>query len=145
MLRSISGLITFLLVNLTFQLFSILAHRLNNVPLALYFATHFYFSTYHVFSNMMLRKVITTYKSGFARKCLYIAVVLTFAYFTGKMIRIEIYRVTASYLFNKDLHVHSFFSFHGNINNQCVSGLFLRRQKYGLHGWICLLRDLLHR
>ena len=29
------------------------AHRLNNVPLALYFATHFYFSTYHVFSNLL--------------------------------------------------------------------------------------------
>jgi cycloeucalenol cycloisomerase len=61
------------------------AHRLNNVPLALYFATHFYFSTYHVFSNLLLRKVVTTYESGIARKCLYIAVVGTFAYFTAFM------------------------------------------------------------
>lgn len=61
------------------------AHRLNNVPLALYFATHFYFSTYHVFSNLMLRKVVTTFEDGFARKVLYIAVVGTFAYFTAFM------------------------------------------------------------
>jgi len=33
------------------------SHRLNNVPIALYFATHFYFVTYHTFSNMILRKV----------------------------------------------------------------------------------------
>ena len=61
------------------------AHRLNNVPLALYFATHFYFSTYHVFSNLLLRKVVTTYDSGLYRKLLYIAVVLTFSYFTAFM------------------------------------------------------------
>jgi len=61
------------------------AHRLNNVPLALYFATHFYFSTYHVFSNLLLRKVVTTYESGIARKALYVAVVGTFAYFTAFM------------------------------------------------------------
>lgn len=61
------------------------AHRLNNVPLALYFATHFYFSTYHVFSNMLLRKVVTTYERGFPRNCLYLAVVFTFAYFTAFM------------------------------------------------------------
>lgn len=61
------------------------AHRLNNVPLALYFATHFYFSTYHVFSNMMLRKVVTTYQPGMARTVLYVAVVLAFAYFTAFM------------------------------------------------------------
>lgn len=61
------------------------AHRLNNVPLALYFATHFYFSTYHVFSNLMLRKVVTTFEPGTNRKMLYIAVVGTFAYFTAFM------------------------------------------------------------
>jgi len=61
------------------------AHRLNNVPLALYFATHFYFSTYHVFSNILLRKVVTTYESGFARQVLYIAVVGAFSYFTAFM------------------------------------------------------------
>lgn len=61
------------------------AHRLNNVPLALYFATHFYFSTYHVFSNLILRKVVTTFEPGFARKVLYVTVVGTFAYFTAFM------------------------------------------------------------
>lgn len=61
------------------------AHRLNNVPIALYFATHFYFSTYHVFSNLILRKVVTTYESGFARKVLYVAVIFAFAYFTAFM------------------------------------------------------------
>jgi cycloeucalenol cycloisomerase len=61
------------------------AHRLNNVPLALYFATHFYFSTYHVFSNLLLRKIVTTYQRGIARTILYIATVLTFAYFTAFM------------------------------------------------------------
>lgn len=33
------------------------SHRLNDVPIALYFATHFYFITYHTFSNLILRKV----------------------------------------------------------------------------------------
>lgn len=61
------------------------AHRLNNVPLALYFATHFYFSTYHVFSNMMLRKVVTTYQPCMFRTILYVAVVLAFSYFTAFM------------------------------------------------------------
>jgi len=61
------------------------AHRLNNVPLALYFATHFYFSTYHVFSNLILRKVVTTYESSPVRKLLYIAVIGAFAYFTAFM------------------------------------------------------------
>ena len=61
------------------------AHRLNNVPLALYFATHFYFSTYHVFSNLMLRKVVTTYEPNIARRLLYGTVVCTFAYFTAFM------------------------------------------------------------
>ena len=61
------------------------AHRLNNVPLALYFATHFYFSTYHVFSNLMLRKVVTSFEPGMSRKILYIAVVGTFSYFTAFM------------------------------------------------------------
>lgn len=61
------------------------AHRLNNVPLALYFATHFYFSTYHVFSNLLLRKIKTTYVPGMARTILYVSAVLTFAYFTAFM------------------------------------------------------------
>ena len=61
------------------------AHRLNNVPIALYFATHFYFTTYHFFSNVMLRKVVTSYKPGLRRQVLYVAVVLCFSYFTAFM------------------------------------------------------------
>jgi hypothetical protein len=36
--------------------FTMLARQFNDVPIALYFATHFYFSTYHSFSNLLLRK-----------------------------------------------------------------------------------------
>lgn len=59
------------------------AHRLNNVPIAMYFATHFYFSTYHFFSNALLRKVITTYRAGAMRTVLFWAVVIAFSYFTA--------------------------------------------------------------
>ena len=61
------------------------AHRLNNVPLALYFATHFYFSPYHVFSNMMLRKIVSSYRPGLLRRTLFVSVVVCFAYFTAFM------------------------------------------------------------
>lgn len=61
------------------------AHRLNNVPIAMYMATHFYFSTYHFFSNALLRKVVTTYERGLARNCLFVSVILGFAYFTAFM------------------------------------------------------------
>lgn len=40
------------------------AHRLNDVPIALYFAAHFYFVTYHTFSNMLLRAVESRYAAG---------------------------------------------------------------------------------
>ncbi|KAL7573176.1 hypothetical protein ACA910_018837 [Epithemia clementina (nom. ined.)] len=61
------------------------AHRLNNVPIALYFATHFYFSTYHFFSNALLRKVVTTYEAGVSRTILFVSVVVVFSYFTAFM------------------------------------------------------------
>ena len=61
------------------------AHRLNNVPIAMFLATHFYFSTYHGFSNALLRKVVTTYQPGLLRTMLYIGVVLVFSYFTAFM------------------------------------------------------------
>ena len=61
------------------------AHRFNNVPIALYFATHFYFSTYHLFSNILLRKVVTSYKPGVLKSLLYVAVILSFSYFTAFM------------------------------------------------------------
>lgn len=59
------------------------AWRLNDVPLALTFATHFYFTTYHTFSNLMLRKIETTWRPGAARALFSAASVLVFAYFTA--------------------------------------------------------------
>ena len=61
------------------------AHRLNNVPIALYFATHFYFSTYHVFSNACLRKVATSFAPGPRRTTLFVGVVIVLSYFTAFM------------------------------------------------------------
>lgn len=61
------------------------AHRLNNVPLAMFFATHFYFSTYHFFSNAMLRKIVTGFQPGIPRATLFVSVVLVFSYFTAFM------------------------------------------------------------
>jgi cycloeucalenol cycloisomerase len=61
------------------------AHRLNNVPIALYFATHFYFSTYHVLSNIMLRTITTRYSPTYLRHALFLGAILCFAYFTAFM------------------------------------------------------------
>ena len=61
------------------------SHRLNNVPIAMFLATHFYFSTYHFFSNTLLRKVTTTYQPGLARTILFVGVVVVFSYFTAFM------------------------------------------------------------
>ena len=65
--------------------YSFPSHRLNDVPIALYFATHFYFVTYHTFSNLMLRKIETTYEPSIARTLFFWAVVLAFSYFTAFM------------------------------------------------------------
>lgn len=90
--RWIPNLLVFLLFFTPPDFYSVLkakytmpAHRLNNVPIALYFATHFYFSTYHVFSNLLLRKIVTSYQAGFGRSVLYVAVVMAFSYFTAFM------------------------------------------------------------
>lgn len=61
------------------------SHRLNNVPIALYFATHFYFTSYHTFSNLILRKVETSFAPTTLRSLLFWAVVVTFSYFTAFM------------------------------------------------------------
>lgn len=61
------------------------SHRLNNVPIALYFAAHFYFMTYHTASNMMLRKIETTYAPGWPRTAFFWLVVFAFSYFTAFM------------------------------------------------------------
>jgi cycloeucalenol cycloisomerase len=59
--------------------------RLNNVPIAMFFATHFYFSSYHVFSNSMLRKIKTSFEPGLKRSVLYISAVASLSYFTAFM------------------------------------------------------------
>jgi len=61
------------------------AHRLNNVPISLYFATHFYFQSYHLFSNLLLRKIVTSFQAGTRRTILFVSVVLVFSYFTAFM------------------------------------------------------------
>jgi len=61
------------------------SHRLNNVPIALYFATHFYFVSYHTFSNLILRRVESSFQPGAWRRALFWTVVCAFAYFTAFM------------------------------------------------------------
>jgi cycloeucalenol cycloisomerase len=61
------------------------SHRLNNVPIALFFATHFYFMLYHTASNLFLRKIETRYEAGTARTVFFWAVVFAFSYFTAFM------------------------------------------------------------
>jgi cycloeucalenol cycloisomerase len=61
------------------------AIRLNNVPIGMFFATHFYFSSYHLFSNCLLRKIETTYEKTLVRDVLFVAVIALFAYFTAFM------------------------------------------------------------
>uniref|UniRef100_A0A6U4EXF3 Cycloeucalenol cycloisomerase n=1 Tax=Phaeomonas parva TaxID=124430 RepID=A0A6U4EXF3_9STRA len=59
--------------------------RLNYVPFCLYLATHFYFSSYHVLSNALLRKVATTYAAGPARWVFSALMVLCLSYATAFM------------------------------------------------------------
>lgn len=65
--------------------YSFPSHRLNDVPIALYFATHFYFVTYHTLSNMILRKIETTYDPSMYRTAFFWGAVLAFSYFTALM------------------------------------------------------------
>jgi len=51
----------------------------------LYFATHFYFVSYHTISNLILRKIETRYKEGLARSILFWTAVISFSYFTAFM------------------------------------------------------------
>lgn len=59
--------------------------RLNDVPIPLFFATHFYFVTYHTFSNLMLRKIETRYSPSFARTLFFWTTIFIFSYFTAFM------------------------------------------------------------
>jgi cycloeucalenol cycloisomerase len=61
------------------------SHRLNDVPIALFFATHFYFVTYHTFSNILLRAIETRYEKSWNRTLLFWSTVFAFSYFTAFM------------------------------------------------------------
>jgi len=62
------------------------SHRFNNVPIAMFLATHFYFCTYHVcISNGLLRYVDVTYARGWKKKMLFVYTVLFLSYFTAFM------------------------------------------------------------
>jgi cycloeucalenol cycloisomerase len=59
------------------------SHRLNNVPLAMYCATHFYFSSYHLFSNLLLRQIETRYRPSPLRSVLFVSTIVVFSYLTA--------------------------------------------------------------
>ena len=61
------------------------SYDLNGVPFPMYMATHFYFTFYHTLSNMILRKVRSTFADGFHRTFYEVIVVLTLAYITAFM------------------------------------------------------------
>jgi cycloeucalenol cycloisomerase len=51
----------------------------------MYFATHFYFSSYHVFANLPLRYVRSAYEAGPKRTLLEVSLVLAMSYATAFM------------------------------------------------------------
>jgi cycloeucalenol cycloisomerase len=61
------------------------SHRLNDVPISMFFATHFYFVTYHTFSNLILRKIQTRYVSSWVKVFFFWMAIFAFAYFTAFM------------------------------------------------------------
>ena len=62
------------------------SHRFNNVPIAMFLATHFYFCTYHVcISNGLLRYVDVTYSKGWKKTMLFVYTILFLSYFTAFM------------------------------------------------------------
>jgi len=58
------------------------AHRLNDVPLALYFITHSYFHLYHALSSILIRLTLHRWRLGMAGAAV---AVLLFAYVTAFM------------------------------------------------------------
>ena len=66
--------------NYTFQ-----AHRLNDVPIAMYLMTHAYFMFYHVLSNAVLRKIRGKYQADAGRFIYQCGVVAAMSYSTAFM------------------------------------------------------------
>jgi len=65
--------------------YTVPAWRLNDVPICMYLATHFYFSSYHVFANLALRRVATGFAPGNLRTALFAYVVCALSYATAFM------------------------------------------------------------
>lgn len=61
------------------------ATRLHGVPVCMYFATHFYFSSYHVFANLALRWICSSYAAGPRRFALLAVAVAFMSYATAFM------------------------------------------------------------
>ena len=61
------------------------AHRLNDVPIALYLMTHAYFMFYHVLSNAALRKIRSRYRPGRGRFAFECGVIAAMSYSTAFM------------------------------------------------------------
>ncbi|CAN0042968.1 unnamed protein product [Ascophyllum nodosum] len=59
--------------------------RLNDVPIALIGATIFYFSLYHVLSNMAIRKVVTSFEANAARTFTLVVLIGVMSYATAFM------------------------------------------------------------
>lgn len=55
------------------------------MPIPLYFATFFYFSTYHVLSNALLRRVVSGFTANAARSTFLVALVVALSYLTAFM------------------------------------------------------------
>ena len=61
------------------------AHRLNDVPIALYLMTHAYFMFYHVLSNAALRKIRSRYRPGRGRFAFECGAIAAMSYSTAFM------------------------------------------------------------
>ena len=61
------------------------AHRLNDVPIALYLMTHAYFMFYHVLSNAALRKIRSRYQSTLGRFAFECGLIAAMSYSTAFM------------------------------------------------------------
>ena len=57
----------------------------NGVPIAMFFATHFYFTFYHALSNMVIRKIVTSYDYTNTRTIFLATVIVLMSYVTAYM------------------------------------------------------------
>jgi len=63
------------------------AHRLNDVPISMFFMTHAYFMFYHVLSNSALRYIRSAYESNAQRFVFECGVIAAMSYTTAFMVR----------------------------------------------------------